>query len=145
MAGPLIIAHAPTAPLWKDGQTPKKMRAKRKRADHVTLERARVICEERDGYCRLLVPCRGDDAESVRLSGLCGGYSTLAHLAGARRSKTRNRPSAERHDPRRMAMLCQAHHEREEREGMRLVPLTEVGMDGPIRVQWTPPKPEVRR
>lgn len=119
-------------------------RAKSKRRKH-RLEAAvqklnRAVVMERDGRCAVtrLEGC-------YQPFGPCAGRSTLAHLAGTRRSQTRGQDPSVRHSPATMVALCAFHHECEEHKGLRLVPLTAAGMNGPITWRLQPPKTLARR
>lgn len=118
----------------------KTVKGRKDRAEAAVLKAAREACVARDGYCRLLIPKCGDQWVSFRVIGVCRGISTLAHLAGARRSGTRGQAASQRHDPARMAMLCERHHDLEERRGLRLEPLTDRGLNGPVHVHIAAPK-----
>lgn len=61
------------------------------------------------------------------------GYDTWAHMAGKRRSQTRNMAPTDRHCSQYSMRLCQGHHTHEEAHRLLIEPLTDRGADGPCR------------
>jgi hypothetical protein len=120
----------------------------RKAKRHRYLENRTAVRELRDDvFAREQQTCavvsRLSKAEMVAVFqrfGICTGSLTLAHLAGARRSQTRNQPVDERHHSARALCLCELHHDAEERKGLRFIGQTDRGMDGPITTRVEPPK-----
>src|SRR5688500_14894677 len=91
--------------LWK-GDSRKRIKGRKDRAEANVKRQVRAECVERDGYCLVLT--------RLGLPG-CKGESTWAHFSGHRRSQTRGMPPERRHDSRFSGMLCKRHHNQEER------------------------------
>ncbi len=113
----------------------KRIKAKAKRHENKTQAAARAHCVTRDGRCVVSRIPFVSRQQLFAQFGLCEGPATLMHLAGHRKGQTKKQAPEHRHNPAMLAMGCVGHHEAEEHKGLRFVPLTERGMDGPVA--WT--------
>lgn len=111
--------------------TPRRLeKAREDRHEARVVKRVRARCVERDGSCRLSIlrqtpTCQLDE---------CDGPSEWAHLEGHRRFETRGKPPEERHTTAGTAMLCQWHHDAYDAHEFDIVPTTDRGADGPLRL-----------
>ena len=87
---------------------------RKQRAESAVIQRVRLACAERDGYCRIgspySIPADQFDA-SVSWAKECSGPSQLCHMHVRKRSQTRNQAPEIRHDTRYCFMACQRHHD----------------------------------
>ncbi len=105
--------------------TPRRIvKARKQRQVAKVVKSVRAQCVERDGYCRV-----GSCAWMF-----CAGRSEWAHLGEKKRYKTRGMPAEIRHTTADSLMLCHLHHVAYDRtHTFKIVPLTSLGADGPLR------------
>ena len=125
------------------GGLPKIVNVKRGPSDASVLAKVRIQCRLRDDPCAVLRLSSVDLIALVREFGPCEGPSQLAHLFGKRQSATRKQHPHKRHSSAWCARLCAWHHEAEEHHGLRFVPTTDKGMDGPF--SWAVSAPKTQR
>lgn len=117
-----------------------RTKGRKTRAESKAKRGVRAQCAVRDGYCRvwsleaLLREVLLDDQHAMSLEDMLHqGVSEWAHLSGHRRSQTRGMAPETRHRTATSLMMCQRHHQLEERGILRVEPLTDKGCDGPLR------------
>ena len=112
--------------------TPRRiLKARRKRRAAKVVKSVRAQCVARDGFCRISRPAMD---LAGRPLGDCAGPSEWAHMAAARRWKTRGQAPEVRHTTAGSLMLCRGHHNAYDREHtLEIVPLTTQGANGPLR------------
>lgn len=104
------------------------VKAARRRNERAVIEGVRAKCVDRDGYCRL--------ALAKHLLGPCDGPSEWMHLGENRRFRTVGQEPERRHTTSGTMMGCHRHHYAYDKTHLYVVvPLTEAGADGTLRIE----------
>jgi len=114
------------------GTSRKTLKGRKERAEAAVVQEVRPQCVVRDGYCRASEAARKlpDTFEP------CDGPSEWSHYNRThRRSKTRGMPPEERHQRKHSMMLCRTHSHAYDQNRMDIEEKTELGCDGPLRME----------
>jgi hypothetical protein len=119
-----------------------RTRRRKVRIDRGTQGEVRAFIFDREQEtCAVVSRLSQDETLAIfKLFGICWGVLTPAHLHGHRRSATMNQDPLVRHSSAHELSLCVKHHHAEEHLGLRFVPQTEDGCDGPITWAVESPK-----